>query len=65
MADEYQRGTDQEWLQHSNEELGRMISKVNRRLKLWRTLTLVMAVLLGWVLFKYRQLAPIDTLWRF
>jgi hypothetical protein len=65
MSDEYQRGSDIEWLKHSNEELAKLVKKragQNARLRL---LCVLLLAALGWVVFKYQQKFPIETLWRF
>jgi hypothetical protein len=64
MADEYQSGNDLEWLKHSNDELARMVKKRDRQLSRLRLLCLVLFLLLGWVLVKFRQRAPLDELLR-
>lgn len=65
MSDEYQRGTDQEWLQHSNQELSRMLKKRGRALALCRLLLVVLAIasaLMGAALYKINQTHPVRDL---
>ena len=64
MADEYQRGSDQEWLQHSNEELATLVKKRERQVKFWKFLSLVLFLALAWAAFRFRQHAPIEKLWK-
>lgn len=58
MADEYQRGTDQEWLEYSNQELSRMLKKRDRSIAIYRFLTTGLffaALVMGWALYKINQ----------
>lgn len=64
MADEYQRGSDQEWLQHSNEELAALVKKRERQVKFWKFLSFVLFVALAWVVLRFRQHASIEKLWK-
>ena len=65
MADEYQRGEDMEWLKHSNEELAKLVKKRASQNARLRLLCVLLLVALGWVVFKYQQKFPIESLWRF
>ncbi len=65
MPDPYQRGPDDEWLKHSNDELARMLKRRDWRIRWLRFLNLLLGLLLVWVLFKYSQKAPIEELWNF
>jgi uncharacterized protein HemX len=65
MPDEYQRGSDVEWLEHSNEELAREVKKRGRQTGRARCVALVLLLALGWVVFKFLQQHPVQELWRF
>jgi hypothetical protein len=65
MADEYQRGTDKQWLEHSNQELARLVKKRERAIGLLKFCLIVLLALLGWVIFKFTRLASIQELWSF
>jgi hypothetical protein len=65
MSDEYQRGTDQEWLEHSNQELSRMLKKRDRALALHRLLLVLLlaaTAIMGAALHKINQTHPIRDL---
>ena len=65
MTDEYQRGTDQEWLEHSNQELSRMLKKRDRAIALYRLLLVIFlaaATIMGGALYKINQTHPIREL---
>lgn len=64
MPDEYQRGSDVEWLKHSNEELARVAQKHARQARRWRAISLLLLLLVGWVVYRYSQKAPVRDLWR-
>jgi hypothetical protein len=65
MADEYQRGSENEWLKHSNDELAHLVKKRDRQLQRARSFSVLLLLALGWVLFRYRQQLPLESLWRF
>jgi hypothetical protein len=65
MTDPYQRGSDDEWLKHSNEELARLLKRQQRQTQLFRSLAVLMFVLLAWVAYKFTRHAPLEELWRF
>ena len=65
MADEYQRGTDKQWLEHSNQELAGIVKKRERTIGLLKYLLVILIVALGWVVFKFTRHAPIQELWSF
>ncbi len=52
MKDNYQIGSSEEWLKHSNEELARMLKKRERQMRWLRLLVIVLLLALGWVVFK-------------
>ncbi len=65
MADEYQRGTDQEWLEYSNQELSRMLKRRERSLAIYRFLVTVLffaAAIMGAALYKIDKVRPIREL---
>lgn len=65
MSDEYQRGTDQEWLEHSNHELSQMLKKRNRALAVHRLLAVILlaaTAIMGGALYKINQTHPIREL---
>ena len=65
MADEYQRGMDQEWLEYSNQELGRMLKKRDRSVAIYRFLAagfFLASLVMGWALHKISQNHPIREL---
>jgi len=64
MSDEYQRGTDIAWIQHSNEELGRLLKRKHRQLSRVRSIGALLVLVLAWVVFKYSKVAPLEGLWR-
>jgi hypothetical protein len=55
MSDPYQRGSDEEWLEHSNAELSQIIKKRNRSIFLWKFVALILLMALIWTVFKYGQ----------
>lgn len=65
MSDEYQRGSDVEWLKHSNEELARELKKRGRQRERARFMSTVLLLALAWVVFKFLQKHPVQELWRF
>ena len=65
MADEYQRGTDKQWLEHSNQELAGIVKKRERTIGLLQYLIVILIVALGWVVFKFTRHAPVQELWSF
>jgi hypothetical protein len=65
MKNEHQLGSDQDWLQYSNEELARIIKKRDRRIAFLRFLLLLLLIALGWVVYKFTQKGAIEELWKF
>jgi hypothetical protein len=65
MADEYQFGSDQEWLVHSNKELADTLKKRNRQIARLRLLLTIMIVALGFVAWRFHQRIGITELWNF
>jgi len=65
MADEYQRGTDDQWLEHSNQELARLVKKRERTIGLLKFCLVALLLVLGWVIFKFTRHASIQELWSF
>ena len=65
MPDEYQFGSDKQWLEHSNEELARMYNQQKKRAGRQRTFILILLVLLAAVLYRFHQKLGIHELWRF
>jgi hypothetical protein len=63
MADEYQRGTDAQWLEHSNHELKQLVKKRDRTIALLKLGMILLLVALGWVVFRFSQRANIQELW--
>lgn len=63
MADEYQRGTDEQWLEHSNRELSGIVKKRDRTIGWLRLCIVLLIIALGWVTFKFTRHAPIQELW--
>jgi hypothetical protein len=64
MPDDYQRGSDIEWLKHSNEELGRIARKRARQAQRWQRVSLLLLLVIGWLIFHYAQKAPLRELWQ-
>jgi hypothetical protein len=64
MADDYQRGSDIEWLKHSNEELGRIAQKRARQAQRWQLIALLLLLVIGWLVYRYSQKAPVRELWQ-
>ncbi len=64
MSDNYQIGSDLEWLKHSNQELSRLVKKRQRQLAGWRGFSLLLLLALGWVLYKFLQKFPLEELLR-
>lgn len=65
MPDEYQRGSDIDWLQHANGELERKVKRLERGRGRLRFLLLLSLALLGYVAFRHHQVAGIRSLWPF
>jgi hypothetical protein len=65
MSDPYQRGSDEEWLEHSNAELAQIIKKRNRSIFLWKFVAMILLMALIWTLFKYGQENSLGDLFRF
>jgi hypothetical protein len=65
MKNDYQLGTDQDWLKYSNEELARIIKKRDRRIAFLRFLLLLLLIAFGWVVHKFSQKGAIEELWKF
>lgn len=65
MPDEYQFGSDKQWLEHSNEELARMLKKQRRRAGRQRMVIFVLLTLLVFVLYRFHQKVGLPQLWRF
>jgi len=63
-TDSYQRGSDVEWLKHSNDELARLVKKRARQAGLWRAVAFLLVLLSGWVVYRYSQKAPVSELWQ-
>ena len=67
MSDDYQIGSSEEWLKHSNEELARLLKKRARQMHWLRLFAFVLLLALGWVVFKFLHAggSPHDLLrWR-
>lgn len=65
MPDEYQFGSDKQWLEHSNEELARMYQQQKKRAARQRTIIFILLVLLAFVLWRFHEEVGIKQLWRF
>ena len=65
MKNDYQLGSDEDWLKHSNEELAQMVKKRDRKIRRLKFLIAVLLLALGWILFKFLQKHPPEELWRF
>jgi len=65
MADEYQRGTDAQWLEHSNQEMARLVKKRDRTILFLKFCNTALVVVLAWVVFRFSQHAKIEELWSF
>jgi hypothetical protein len=65
MPDEYQRGSDAEWIKHSNQELEKQVKKLQRQRGRQRFVGFLLLILLGYVAFRYHQVAGIRNLWPF
>jgi hypothetical protein len=65
MADEYQRGTDAQWLEHSNQELTRTVKKRERTIAFLKFCNLLLLIALGWVIIRFTRFASIQELWPF
>lgn len=65
MADQYQRGSDDQWLEHSNQELSTVVKKRDRTIGLLKLCIVILVVVLGWVVFKFTRHAPLQELWSF
>lgn len=63
MTDPYQRGSDEEWLQHSNAELADLIKKRNLRIRSLKLAVIILFFALAWTVFKFTQNNPIAELW--
>ncbi len=65
MPDSYQHGSDDDWLQYSNEELARMVKKKDRQIRWLKLFLFVLCVALGWVIHRFAQKSSLDELWKF
>lgn len=65
MADPYQRGTDDQWLKQSNEELELAVKRRERTIWFLRFCIAVLLVALGWVVFCFSRHASLQELWSF
>ena len=65
MADQYQRGTDSDWLEHSNQELKRLVKKRERTIAFLKFNNIILLIALAWVVFRYSKVASIRELWPF
>jgi hypothetical protein len=64
MPQDYQRGSDIEWLKHSNDELARLAQKRARQAQRWQMIALLLLLVIGWVVYRYTQKAPVRELWQ-
>lgn len=64
MPDDYQRGSDIEWLKHSNDELSRLSQKLGRQAARWRAFAFILLLAGGWVVYRYSLKAPLEELWQ-
>lgn len=64
MPDDYQRGADIEWLKHSNDELARLAQKRARQTQRWQMIAALLVLIIGWVVYRYAQKAPVRELWQ-
>ena len=64
MPEDYQRGSDIEWLKHSNDELARLAQKRARQAQRWQMIALLLVLAVGWVVYRYAQKAPVRELWQ-
>lgn len=65
MPDEYQAGSDVEWLKHSNNELAALVKRRARQIAVLKFLLLLALASLGWVAWKFHLKAPLNELWKF
>jgi hypothetical protein len=65
MKNNYQLGSDDDWLKHSNEELAQLIKKRDRKILALRLLNVALLAALGWVVYKFCQKASPQELLRF
>ena len=65
MKNDYQLGSDDDWLKHSNEELALMVKKRDRKIRGLKMLIAVLLLALGWILFRFLQKHSPEELWRF
>lgn len=65
MADEYQRGSDDQWLEHSNQELSRIVKKRERTIAFLKLCLFGVIIVLCWVIFKFTRHAELKELWSF
>jgi hypothetical protein len=65
MHEDRQKGSDAEWLQHSNDELARMVRARNRRIRWLRFVNFLLLLALAWLVYKFSRKAPLEELWRF
>jgi hypothetical protein len=64
MSDPYQIGSDVEWLRHNHDELARQVKQCRRQASRWRSLCLGLLLAGGWVVYRYAQIQPVETLWQ-
>lgn len=65
MADQYQRGTDSDWLEHSNQELKRIVKKREQTIAFLKFFNLILMIALAWILFRYSKAGNLRELWPF
>ncbi len=63
MKNRYQVGSDDDWLQHSNEELARLLKKRDRSIRWLRGLSFLLFLALAWATFKFLQKGSWAELW--
>ncbi len=65
MKNDYQLGSDDDWLKHSNDELAQMVKKKDRKIQWLRLLSFLLFAGFAWVVYKFSQKGAIEELWRF
>lgn len=64
MIDSHQKGSDEEWLKHSNTELSQFIKQRDRRISFLKFVVFVLFLALAWTVFKFAQNSPLEDLLR-
>lgn len=65
MKNDYQLGSDGDWLKYSNEELARIIKQRDRKIGWLRFLNFLLIIALAWVVYQFTRKGSLEELWKF